>query len=82
MKTLLFVAAGKLIESADELSVLLATLNKAAAKIESGKGTAGKLLNDPKLYNTLLEVGDQMTRLLKEFRQLVEKWKTSGLGIR
>lgn len=75
-------AAGKLIESADELSVLLATLNKAAAKIESGEGTAGKLLNDPKLYNTLLEVGDQMTRVLKEFRQLVEKWKTSGLGIR
>ena len=75
-------AAGKLINSADRLSALLTTLNKAAGKIESGEGSAGKFINDPKLYNNLIEVSDQMTQLLKEFRQLVKKWKASGLEIK
>jgi len=75
-------AAGALINSADKLSALLATLNRAAGKIESGEGSAGKLINDPKLYNNLIEVSDQMTRLLKEFRQLVKKWKAGGLEIK
>ena len=51
-------------------------------KIESGEGSAGKFINDPKLYNNLIEVSDQMTQLLKEFRQLVKKWKASGLEIK
>ena len=74
--------AAKVLDSTDKLSDLLTTLNKAAGKMESGEGTAGRLLNDPKLYNNLLEVGEQMTKLLREVRQLVATWKKSGMGIK
>ncbi|HUU59325.1 MAG TPA: hypothetical protein VMZ50_07265, partial [Phycisphaerae bacterium] len=72
----------KFIDSADQLSALLATANKAVTKIESGEGTAGRLLNDPKLYNNLLESTKQLADLLKEFRQLVRQWQETGLWIR
>ena len=70
--------AGKLIEDAEQLSTLMATINKAAAKIDSGDGTAGRLINDPKLYNDLLDATREFGRLLKDFRQLVEEWKKKG----
>jgi len=72
----------QMVTSAQELSRLLATFNKVAMKIESGEGTAGKLLNDPKLYNNLLDSTRQMTLLLKDFRDLVEFWKKRGVGVK
>jgi len=72
----------KFIDSAEQLSALLATANKAVTKIESGEGTAGRLLNDPKLYNNLLESTKQLADLLKEFRRLVRQWQETGLWIR
>ena len=74
--------AEKLIEDAEKLSVLLTTINKVAMKMDAGKGTAGRLLNDPKLYNNLLEATRQIGQLLKEFRELVKAWKEGGVGIK
>ena len=66
----------------EKLSALLSTLHKAATKIESGKGTAGKLLNDPELYNSLSEAAGELSSLTAELRLLVAKWKKEGLGIK
>jgi len=74
--------AVKLIEDAEKISAFLTTLNQAAAKIDSGEGTAGKLLNDPKLYNDLVEATRQMAELLKEFRTLLDGWKQSGVPLK
>ncbi|MHC4294800.1 MAG: MlaD family protein [Planctomycetota bacterium] len=72
----------KLITSAEKLSQLITTLNQAATKIESGDGTAGKLLNDPELYNNFLATTRQMNQLLEEVRQLVKTWKTEGVELK
>lgn len=72
----------KLMGSADQLAVLLGSLNRIASRLETSEGTAGKLLNDPKLYNNLLEITNQLTSLMKEFRVLVETWEKSGVGIK
>jgi phospholipid/cholesterol/gamma-HCH transport system substrate-binding protein len=72
----------KLLDTVDKLSVLLTSLGGVVAKIESSEGTAGKLLNDPKLYNNLLEITSQITGLTKEFRALLESWEKSGVGIK
>jgi len=74
--------AGKLIEDAERISALMTTLNKAAARIESGHGTAGKLLNDPKLYNNLVDAAAQMTKLTREFGELVKEWKDNGIPLK
>jgi phospholipid/cholesterol/gamma-HCH transport system substrate-binding protein len=71
--------ADKLIDSAEKISGVMATIQKAATKMESGDGTAGKILNDPKLYNNLLEATGELSTVLKEFSKLVETWKEQGV---
>ncbi|MGC9454543.1 MAG: MlaD family protein [Phycisphaerae bacterium] len=74
--------ADKLIESSERISTLMSTVNRIALKIESGDGTAGRLVSDPELYNNLLDATREMSRLMKEFRTLVETWKESGVQIK
>jgi len=72
----------KLIEDAEKISKLLATINRVALKLEKGEGTAGKLISDPKLYNNLLDATSQTKILLKEFSDLVKTWKESGIKVK
>lgn len=72
---------GKLIEDAEKISTLMATINRAATKIDSGQGTFGRLVNDPALYDSFVEATRQMGDLMKEFRSLVETWKTHGVKV-
>lgn len=74
--------ADKLIVAAENVSELMATINRSAGKIESGEGTAGKLLNDPELYNSLLSATKQLNQLMGELRQIVEIWKEGGIEIK
>ena len=74
--------ATRLIEGADKLAGLLATLNRTVTKVEAGEGTAGKLLNDPKLYNNLLEAIDQLTKLMGQLRRTVEHWQANGIPLK
>jgi len=72
----------KLIEDAEKISTLLATINRISLQLEKGEGTAGKLLSDPKLYNNLLEATNQTKIMLKEFSDLVKTWKESGIKVK
>lgn len=72
----------KLITSAEDISALLAAIRVTVDKINRGEGTAGKLMNDPKLYNSLTQVGEQMTELIKDFRRLAKQWEEKGIGIK
>jgi len=71
----------RLIQTADQISKLMATLNEAAMKMAQGDGTAGKLLNDPKLYEDLVEATRQLSELVKEFRLMIAEWKEKGVKI-
>lgn len=74
--------SANLIRNTEEISKLMGTINRAAARVESGEGTVGKLLNDPELYNALLQATRQMSQLMGEFRQLVEAWRKGGVEIK
>jgi len=74
--------AVKLIEDAEKVSTLLSTINRVAVKLEKGDGSAGKFINDPKLYNSLQEAASQTQILLKEFSDLVKTWKENGVKVK
>jgi ABC-type transporter Mla subunit MlaD len=74
--------AKRLVDDAQSLSALLDTLNKATTKIESGQGTLGLMVNDPKLYNNLVDAAKQMTLMLKDMQDLMDKWKQQGVPIK
>jgi phospholipid/cholesterol/gamma-HCH transport system substrate-binding protein len=72
----------QLIADAQSVSDVLASLNRAITKIEAGEGTAGKLINDPQLYNDLLAATRQLTRTLQDFGDLARSWKETGVPIK
>jgi len=76
------VLAVKLIEDAERISALLATVNRIAMKLEKGDGTVGRLMNDPKLYNSLQEAANQTQILLKEFSAMVKSWKENSIKVK
>jgi ABC-type transporter Mla subunit MlaD len=74
--------AAALTDQADRLGNLLTALNAVAAKTNSGKGTASKLLNDPALYNNLVDATVQLKGTLTKLQELLEEWKRKGPKVR
>lgn len=74
--------AGRLVHSADKLSQLMTTLNQIATKIDEGEGTAGRFINDDRLYREFIDTADQMSKLMGELRELVAQWKDKGVRLK
>ena len=72
----------KLIDNAEKISQLTMTLNRVVMKIESGEGSAGKLMNDPKLYNSVVDVAEGLNRLTRDISAMVERWKEDGIPMK
>lgn len=71
----------KLIENTNKLSDLLSQLNSIAYKLNEGKGTAGRLLNDPDLYEGLSDAFRQLKDVLEELHILIMQWQSKGIKI-
>lgn len=71
-----------LIDNAEKISTLMATMNRTMTKMESGKGTFGRMANDPKLYNNLADAAEQLNKLVGEMRKLVKTWQSQGIGVK
>jgi phospholipid/cholesterol/gamma-HCH transport system substrate-binding protein len=52
----------------DQLSSTVSSLNQIVHKLNTTDGTAGLLINDPKLYNNLSELSRSLDLLLKDIR--------------
>jgi phospholipid/cholesterol/gamma-HCH transport system substrate-binding protein len=72
----------QLIIDAEDVSKVLHSLQQAVDKINEGDGTAGKLINDPKLYDNLVRVSERMDDMIKDFQRLAKKWETKGMGVK
>ncbi len=73
---------GTLIAQADRLGKVLAAAHQAATKLHEGQGSAAKLLNDPRLYNTLVDATEQLEQTLDELSELLAKWRREGVRIK
>lgn len=69
----------------DRLTQVAATLEhfqSVAAKIDNGQGTAGLLVNDPKLYQSLVESSMQLNATITDLKRLVEQWEQEGISFK
>jgi ABC-type transporter Mla subunit MlaD len=66
----------------EELSKTTAEMRLILEKINSGQGTAGKLVNDGRFYENMLENTQQLESLLKEMRDFIAKSREKGLPIK
>jgi phospholipid/cholesterol/gamma-HCH transport system substrate-binding protein len=74
--------ASRLIDDANRMGEVLTELDRAAVRINQGQGTAGKLINDPALYNNLVDITSQMKNTLLRFQELLDAWKKEGMKIK
>jgi len=75
-----FFASG--IETTEQLTETVTELRLVLEKINSGQGTAAKLINDGRLYENLLENSQQLEVLIEELRSFIAKAKDKGLPIK
>ena len=65
-----------------QMSTLLSTFQSVANKINQGQGTAGQLVNDPKLYEGLVETTRQLNATIADLQRLVQQWEEEGVSVR
>lgn len=75
-----FFTAGT--DASAELSKVLIELRLILEKVNSGQGTAAKLINDGRLYENMLENTQQMQVLLEELKAFIAKSRDKGLPIK
>ena len=66
------------VTTGEELSKTLAETRVMLEKINSGQGSAGKLVNDARLYENLVETTKEMRGLLEELRAFMTKANEKG----
>ena len=69
-------------DTSEELGKATVELRQILEKVNVGKGTAARLLNDGRLYESLLENSQQMQVLLQEIEAFVTKSRDKGLPIK
>jgi len=74
----LFVAGT---EVSEELSKTAAELRQILKKVNSGDGSMGKLINDGRLYENLLENTEQLQLLLEETKKIISEYRKKGIKI-
>jgi len=73
------VVGKRLIVLTDKLSKLFDHLIMVGGDLSEGKGTAGMLLRDPKLYDELMLTIKRLGTAAGEMTVLVKKWQEKGL---
>ena len=71
-----------MVKAGEELSKTTAELRLILEKVNEGKGSLAKLLNDGKLYENLLENTHQLEALLEEVKGFVEQARDKGVPLK
>ena len=71
-----------LVTTSDKLGEVTTHLESVLEKIDNGEGTAGKLVNDGRLYEQLLEDSKQLHLVLQDIKTFVTESKEKGISIK
>lgn len=73
---------GQMSEQLVRLGQLLDNVQSISSKIDKGTGTAGQLVNDPKLYQGLVDSTRELNLALSDVRRLVQQWEQEGVSLK
>jgi phospholipid/cholesterol/gamma-HCH transport system substrate-binding protein len=65
-----------------QVADLLASFQQISGKINQGNGTAGALVNDPRLYQNLVDTSRELNATITDLRRLVEQWEQEGVSFK
>ncbi|MEM8875454.1 MAG: MlaD family protein [Planctomycetota bacterium] len=73
--------AGRVADSLVELDKSLDNIQSITAKIDNGEGTVGRIINDPALYNALLDVLKQANAVSRDAQRLIVQLEQEGFKV-
>ncbi len=65
-----------------QVAKLLDTFQSISAKIDKGQGTAGQLVNDQRLYESLVQTSRELNATISDLKRLVEQWEEEGISFK
>jgi len=71
-----------LVTTSEELSGASAELRLILQKVNTGQGSVAKLLNDGRLYESMLESTEEMQMLLEELKTFIAESRDKGLPLK
>jgi len=57
-------------------------LQKTVHDISEGNGTTGRLIQDPRLYDSLLDLSKSLKSTVDNLNFLIDKWKDEGVDLK
>lgn len=71
-----------MVGTSEELSETVKQLRQILVKIDEGRGTAARLINDGRLYENLLDNTEQIQAFLQELRSFIAEAREKGVKIK
>ena len=68
--------------AADELARALGKFSVLLERVTDGSGTAGRIVNDPRMYEAITDAGAKLSLAIDEFRELLTQWKADGMKMK
>jgi phospholipid/cholesterol/gamma-HCH transport system substrate-binding protein len=73
--------ANALVDTSLQLNKALSEMQKTTEKINSGQGSAGRLLNDPTLYENLLDSSREMELAMEQIKLFITQMRENGIPL-
>jgi phospholipid/cholesterol/gamma-HCH transport system substrate-binding protein len=74
--------AGQMTGRLAQASKILENFQSISAKVDQGKGTAGLLVNDPKLYSALVDTVRNLNLTVRDLQRIAEQWEHEGVTLK
>jgi phospholipid/cholesterol/gamma-HCH transport system substrate-binding protein len=75
-------ASKQMTERMQQVAKVLDNLNDVSRKLNEGDGTASKMLNDPKLYESLVDTSRELNQTIQDLKRLVDQWEQEGMHLK
>jgi hypothetical protein len=71
-----------MVETSGQLTASMRELQLVLQKVNTGQGSAARLLNDGTLYENLLENTDELKVLLEEVKEFIAEWRNKKIDVK
>jgi phospholipid/cholesterol/gamma-HCH transport system substrate-binding protein len=72
----------QLTQRMQQLAAVLDKIDSIANKVDKGDGSAARLVNDPHLYQNLVDSSRDLDITFKDTQRLVEQWEQDGFSLK
>jgi phospholipid/cholesterol/gamma-HCH transport system substrate-binding protein len=80
--TTLAASEKQILVVSEKLVDTLNQIEKTTRQLSEGNGTTGKLINDPRLYEGLVDLSKSMRSTVDDLDFLLKKWKDEGVNLK